>query len=68
MSSLRLVVAKGTPSTIFTKLFKVYAVQMLTYEGERVEPYGRLRDQEVRAISDKAGVPVEEFFTHSLFD
>lgn len=67
-AGLRLVVAKGNPQLVFTKLCKLYAVQSLTFEGERVEPYGRQRDKEIREMCKRSGVDVEECFTHTLFD
>ena len=65
---LRLVIAKGKPEEVFPKLYQHYDVKHLSLEGERVEPYGRLRDQTVRRISKESGVKVSEHFTHSLFD
>jgi len=67
-AGLRLVVAKGNPKSVFTKLCKLYAVQSLTFEGERVEPYGSQRDKEIREMCTEQGVDVEECFTHTLFD
>ena len=43
--NLRLCVAKGKPADVFKMLFKKYDVKLVTFEAEKVEPYGKKRDE-----------------------
>ena len=65
---MRLIIAKGKPEEIFPKLFKYHKIEILTYEKETVEPYGKERDLKIYELCQSAGVPTKTYATHTLFD
>uniref|UniRef100_W8BJA9 Cryptochrome-1 n=1 Tax=Ceratitis capitata TaxID=7213 RepID=W8BJA9_CERCA len=63
----QLYVVRGTPATVFSRIIKDWRVSLLTYETD-IEPYALKRDADVQRLAKEAGVKVETFCTHTIYN
>ncbi|KAJ8031835.1 Cryptochrome-1 [Holothuria leucospilota] len=63
----RLFLVRGQPADVFPRLFKEWNITHLSFE-EDCEPYGRERDQVIKALAQEAGVDVICQRSHTLYD
>lgn len=60
-------VLKGSPSAVLPEALEHWGATLLTFEDD-FEPYAVRRDAEVRKAAEAAGVGVESFVSHTLYD
>jgi cryptochrome len=63
----QLFVARGKPGEVIPKLIDKWQATLLTFEN-CIEPYAITRDAEISKAANAAGVHVESFCSHTLFD
>ncbi len=63
----KLLVVKGKPSEVLTKLVNEYAIQKV-YAGRDHEPYGIKRDEIIQNLLKKQQIDFYTFIDHLLFD
>ncbi|XP_017469330.1 PREDICTED: cryptochrome-1 [Rhagoletis zephyria] len=63
----QLYVVRGTPTTVFPRIFKDWRVSLLTYETD-IEPYALNRDAEVQRLAKEAGVKVDACCSHTIYN
>lgn len=57
----------GTPASVFSKLFSVYRVQAIFFNGD-YEPYATLRDKEILSLAKQNGVECFSFKDQVIFE
>lgn len=62
-----LYVVRGTPATVFLRIFKEWRTSLLTFETD-IEPYALKRDAEVQRLAKEAGVKVDTFCSHTIYN
>lgn len=62
----RLFVVRGQPADALPKLFREWGTTALTFE-EDPEPYGRVRDQNIKSKCREVGITVTSRVSHTLY-
>ncbi|XP_039952841.1 cryptochrome-2 [Bactrocera tryoni] len=63
----QLYVVRGTPATVFQRIFKEWRVSLLTFESD-IEPYALKRDAEIQRLAKAARVKVDVFCSHTIYN
>uniref|UniRef100_A0A1A9WM15 Photolyase/cryptochrome alpha/beta domain-containing protein n=1 Tax=Glossina brevipalpis TaxID=37001 RepID=A0A1A9WM15_9MUSC len=63
----RLYVIRGSPSVVFSRLFKEWRVEVLTFE-ENIEPYAIKYDTIVKELAKMHNVTVKSYHSHTIYD
>lgn len=63
----RLILIRGKPNEEFPKKFKEWNIRLLCFESD-TEPYAKLRDAEIKRISEEHNVQVVTKCSHTLYD
>ncbi|KAL9927410.1 (6-4)-photolyase [Glossina fuscipes fuscipes] len=63
----RLYVIRGSPSTVFARLFKEWHVEVLTFE-EDIEPYALKYGAAVKEMAKASNVTVKTHYSHTIYD
>ncbi|KAH8255322.1 hypothetical protein KR038_001107 [Drosophila bunnanda] len=63
----RLFVVRGKPAEVFSRIFKSWSVELLTFESD-IEPYSLARDASIQKLAKTEGVKVVTHCSHTIYN